>query len=93
MSVAAAPTAMTALPRRQARGSLPGFGLSLGVTVTMLSLVVLIPLAGLVWKTASLDPAAFARAALSARALAAYRLSFGGALIAGALNVGFAHLA
>jgi sulfate transport system permease protein len=79
-----------AAPRRAAsRGSLPGFGLSLGMTVTMLSLVVLIPLSGLVWKTAALDGAALARAVLAPRALAAYRLSFGAALVAGSLNVVF----
>jgi hypothetical protein len=69
------------------RGSLPGFGLSLGMTVTMLSLVVLIPLSGLVWKTAALDGAALGRAVLAPRALAAYRLSFGAALVAGSVNV------
>ena len=36
------------------RGSLPGFGLSLGITVGYLTLIVLIPLAGLVWKSSSL---------------------------------------
>jgi sulfate transport system permease protein len=77
-------------PRRaSSRGSLPGFGLSLGMTVTMLSLVVLIPLSGLVWKTAALDGAALARAVLAPRALAAYRLSFGAALVAGSVNMVF----
>jgi len=77
-------------PRRaSSRGSLPGFGLSLGMTVTMLSLVVLIPLSGLVWKTAALDGAALARAVLAPRALCAYRLSFGAALVAGSVNVVF----
>jgi sulfate transport system permease protein len=75
--------------RTPSRGSLPGFGLSLGVTLTFLSLVVLIPLSGLVWKTASLDGASLARAVLSPRALAAYRLSFGAALVAGLVNVVF----
>jgi sulfate transport system permease protein len=78
-----------AAPRRSNKGSLPGFGLSLGVTVTYLSLIVLIPLAGLVWKTASMDAGALTRAVFSTRALAAYRLSFGGALIAGGINVVF----
>ena len=88
-------TAVVELPAREAprrapsRGSLPGFGLSLGMTVTLLSLVVLIPLSGLVWKTASLDGAALARAVLAPRALAAYRLSFGAALVAGSVNVVF----
>ncbi len=88
---AAAVSAVAAQPaaRRASRGSLPGFGLSLGITVTYLSLIVLIPLAGLVWKTASMDAGALARAVVSSRALAAYRLSFGGALVAGAINVVF----
>ena len=51
--------------------------------------MVLIPLSGLVWKTASLDGASLARAVLSPRALAAYRLSFGAALVAGSVNVVF----
>jgi sulfate transport system permease protein len=76
-------------PGAKKRGSLPGFGLSLGVTLASLALVVLIPLAGLVWKSASLSGADFAKAVLSPRALAAYRLSFGAALVAGAVNVVF----
>ncbi len=84
-SAVAAPSAR----RASSRGSLPGFGLSLGVTVTYLSLLVLIPLAGLVWRTASMDAGALTRAVLSPRALAAYRLSFGGALVAGGINVVF----
>jgi len=75
--------------RRRSRGSLPGFGLSLGFTLACLSLVVLIPLAGLVWKTGSLGAHELARAVLSPRALAAYRLSFGASLIAGLVNAVF----
>jgi sulfate transport system permease protein len=74
-------------PRR--RGSLPGFGLSLGLTVLSLSLIVLIPLAGLVWKSASLSGAELVKAVLSPRARAAYRLSFGAAGLAAAVNVVF----
>src|SRR5579884_1607263 len=88
-AAAASAVAAPAPPRSSRRGSLPGFGLSLGVTVTYLSLIVLIPLAGLVWKTASMDAGALTRAVLSPRALAAYRLSFGGALVAGGINVVF----
>jgi sulfate transport system permease protein len=68
---------------------LPGFGLSLGVTVASLSLIVLVPLAGLAFKSASLSGADFAKAVLSPRALAAYRLSFGAAALAAAVNVVF----
>jgi sulfate transport system permease protein len=78
-----------ASPWWRSRGSLPGFGLSLGITITYLSLLVLIPLSGLVWKTASLGLPAMAQAVLSPRALAAYRLSFGAAFVAGTVNVVF----
>ena len=89
MAGAASVPAVGAAPWWRARGSLPGFGLSLGITLTYLSLLVLIPLSGLVWKTASLGLPALAHAVLSPRALAAYRLSFGAALIAGGVNVVF----
>ncbi len=72
--------------RRANRGPLPGFGLSLGVTVSYLCLIVLIPLAGLVFKSASLSAHELWQAVTSPRALAAYRISFGGALAAGLTN-------
>ena len=71
------------------RSALPGFGLTLGLTLAYLSLVVLIPLAGLFWKSASLGPSEFLAAVGSPRALAAYRLSFGAALAAAAVNAVF----
>jgi sulfate transport system permease protein len=83
----AAPAA--APPRRpfiRRRSAIPGFGLSMGVTITLLSVIVLIPLAAVAIKAAGLSPAEFVKAAFSSRALAAYRLSFGAALIAAAIN-------
>ncbi|MGH7337007.1 MAG: sulfate ABC transporter permease subunit CysT [Myxococcota bacterium] len=72
------------------RGSvLPGFGLTLGFTLTYLSLLVLIPLAGLFVKSASLGLDAFRAAVTSPRALASYRLSFGAAAAAAAVNAVF----
>jgi sulfate transport system permease protein len=68
------------------RGPLPGFGLSLGVTVTYLCLIVLIPLAGLAVKTASLNAGDLWHAISAPRALAAYKISFLGSLVAGAVN-------
>ncbi|MCM2254871.1 MAG: sulfate ABC transporter permease subunit CysT [Vicinamibacteria bacterium] len=65
---------------------LPGFSLSLGVTSAFLGLLVLLPLAALAVKAASLGPAAFWATVTDARALAAYRLSFGASLAAAALN-------
>ncbi|WP_353186076.1 sulfate ABC transporter permease subunit CysT [Bosea sp. (in: a-proteobacteria)] len=68
---------------------LPGFGLALGITVTALSLVVLIPLAGLFVKAASAGPADIWAVATSPRTLAALRLSFLGALFAALVNTVF----
>ncbi len=68
---------------------LPGFGLTLGFTLTYLSLIVLLPLAALVLKSLELSWDQMWEAATSARALAAYRLSFGAALLAGIVNLFF----
>jgi sulfate transport system permease protein len=84
---AATPSGLASRARRRAnRGPLPGFRLSLGVTLTYLCLIVLIPLAGLAIKSASLTGAEFWHAVSSARALAAYRISFVGALVAALVN-------
>ena len=79
----------TPAPRRpliRRRSAIPGFGLTLGVTLTVLSCVVLIPLAAVALKATVQSPADFLHSAFSERALAAYRLSFGAALIAAAIN-------
>jgi len=68
---------------------LPGFGLSLGFTLAYLSLIVLIPLGGLVLRTASLGWADFLAIAMDPRTLAALRLSFGASFIAAAVNMVF----
>jgi sulfate transport system permease protein len=75
--------------RRRRAGVLPGFGLSLGYTLAYLSLIVLIPLAGLLVKSAGLGWAELMQTIASPRALAAYRLTFGAALVAGLLNTLF----
>ena len=67
-------------------GPLPGFRPTLGFTLLYLSLVVLLPLAALVCKSAGLTWGAFWTTITSSRALAAYKLSFGGALLAGGIN-------
>src|SRR5207248_3835287 len=76
-----------AMPRRRWRpGVLPGFAPTLAITISYLSLLVLIPLAALVIKSAGLSWAQFWSTISSPRALAAYKLSFGGALVAAAVN-------
>lgn len=74
---------------RRQRAILPGFGLALGITVLYLSLIVLIPLTGVLLKTLSLSVDQFWSTVTSPRALAAYRLSFGAALISAAVNAVF----
>jgi sulfate/thiosulfate transport system permease protein len=69
--------------------AIPGFGLALGIALTALSLIVLIPLAALVLRAASIGPVAFFDIATDSRTLAALRLSFGTALIAAAINAVF----
>ena len=68
---------------------LPGFGLALGITVTALSLIVLIPLAALFLKAASAGPADIWAVATSPRTLAALKLSFTAALFAALVNAVF----
>ena len=68
---------------------LPGFRLGLGYTLVYLSLLVLIPLGGLVLKGASVSAAQFIEIATTDRALAAYRVTFGASLAAAAINAVF----
>ena len=68
---------------------LPGFGLTLGFTTFFLSALVLLPLAALVFKTASLTWSEFMAILLDERAVASYRLTFGSALLAATVNAVF----
>jgi sulfate transport system permease protein len=65
---------------------IPGFGLSMGVTITMLSLVVLIPLASLVVFTAKLSFHDIIQTITRPRVLASFRVSLLTAFIASAIN-------
>jgi sulfate transport system permease protein len=66
--------------------AIPGFGLTMGVTLTVLSLVVLIPLAAVAVRAAALTPERFVAAAFSERAMHAYWLSFSASLVAALIN-------
>jgi sulfate transport system permease protein len=65
---------------------LPGFGPTLGYTIFYLSLIVLIPLSALFFKTATLTWDQFLVAVSAPRVLASYRVTFGSALFAAAVN-------
>jgi sulfate/thiosulfate transport system permease protein len=69
------------------RRVLPGFGITMGLTLLYLSLIVLIPLSTVFLKTATLSCSEFWGTVTSARTLAAYRLSLGTAWIAASVNV------
>jgi sulfate/thiosulfate transport system permease protein len=68
---------------------IPGFGLTLGFSLAYLSLIILIPVAGLVWRTASLGWGEFFAILFDERTLAALYISFGTALIAAVINAVF----
>jgi sulfate transport system permease protein len=68
---------------------IPGFGLTLGFTIAYLTLIILIPLSGIVWRTAELGWADFWAIATDERTVKALQMSFGAALIAAAVNVVF----
>jgi sulfate/thiosulfate transport system permease protein len=75
--------------RRAAKKVLPGFGLTLGYTLFYLSIIVLIPLSALLFKTFSLSGEQFWAAVTSPRVLASYRLTFGASLVAALVNLVF----
>jgi sulfate/thiosulfate transport system permease protein len=77
------------MKRSRKRSVLPGFGLSLGFTLSYLSLIVLVPLAAVFVKSAGLGPDAFWHTVTTPRVLASYRLSFGASLLAATINVVF----
>lgn len=78
--------AMADAGRRGGSRILPGFGLSLGVTLFYLTAIVLVPLAALAIRPWSLGLAGFVTAVTTPRVLAALALSFGGAAVAASVN-------
>ncbi len=68
---------------------LPGFGLTLGFAGMFLTAIVLVPMAALIMRAASLPLEDFWRIATEPRALASYRLTFGASLLAASLNAVF----
>ena len=77
---------------RSHRSVIPGFGITLGLTLTWLALIVLIPLGGLFLKSAELSPAQFWSILTGTRALNALKISFGLSLVAAFVNVVFGSL-
>ena len=69
------------------RSSLPGFGLTMGLTLTWLSVIILIPLAGLFLKSFELSLDQFWGILTSRRTLNALKISFGLAFAAAIVNL------
>ncbi|MGY8683476.1 sulfate ABC transporter permease subunit CysT [Bradyrhizobium sp. UFLA05-153] len=76
---------MSAIATR--RRTLPGFGLTMGLTLSWLSIIILIPLAGLFLRTLELSPEQFWAILSSRRTLNALRVSFGLAFAAACVNL------
>ena len=77
------------LPRFRRPSVIPGFGLTFGFAVTYLSLIVLIPIAALILKSASVGWDEFWRIATDPRTVAALKTSFGLSAIAALVNMVF----
>lgn len=88
-SIAALQQVARPTARREPRRVLPGFRLTLGYTLFYLSLIVLIPLSALLFKTFTLSGAAFWAAISSPRVVASYQLTFGASLLAALVNLVF----
>ena len=74
---------------RKSSKVLPGFNITLGYTVLYLSVIVLIPLSALLFKTFTLSWEQFWTAVTGPRVLASYRLTFGASFLAALTNVFF----
>ena len=79
----------TQMQRTSTSRVMPGFRLSLGITLFYLGLIVILPLSAVFFKTAGMGWSAFWQAVSSPRVVASYRLTFGAALIAAILNALF----
>jgi sulfate/thiosulfate transport system permease protein len=75
--------------RHQPARVLPGFHITLGFTLVYLSLIVLIPLSALVFKTLNLTGEQFWAAVTAPRVVASYKLTIGASLIAATVNAFF----
>jgi sulfate transport system permease protein len=72
--------------KKKTKSVIPGFGISFGITVTILSLIVVIPLCSLVIFSAQLSLSDFISTVTRPRVLASYRVSILTAFIASVVN-------
>ena len=71
---------------KKSKRVIPGFGISMGITISILSLVVLIPLASLVVYSAKLGPSEFFTVITRDRVVSSFWVSFITAFVASVIN-------
>ncbi|MDR1309392.1 MAG: sulfate ABC transporter permease subunit CysT [Deltaproteobacteria bacterium] len=71
------------------RKTIPGFGLTMGITTSYLGFFVLLPMISLALRAADLSLGEIVSVATDARVLSSYRVSFGCSLLAAAINAVF----
>jgi sulfate transport system permease protein len=74
------------MAQRHTKHLLPGFGLTLGVSVLYLTIIIALPLLAMLLKVGGMGWEEFWRIVASNRSLAAYRITFGSALVATVVN-------
>lgn len=74
------------MAQHRSKHLLPGFGLSMGISIFYLTLIILLPLAAMLLKVVGMGFPEFWRIVSSNRALAAYRVTFSSAFIATIIN-------
>ncbi len=80
-------------PRRPNRRILPGFGLTMGLTVTYLTLLVLIPISAVFIRSSGMGWDAFWAAITGRQVMASYRVTFGISFLAACVNAFFGFIA
>ena len=74
------------MTKRRSKHLLPGFGLTLGVSMLYITIIIALPLFAMLLKVAGMGWPEFWRIVASPRSLAAYRITFSSALIATVFN-------
>lgn len=74
------------IKRKSGKRIIPGFGLSMGITISMLSLIILIPVVSIVICASNLSLKEFLEVITSRAVVSGYKVSFGCAFIAAVVN-------
>lgn len=75
--------------RKNKKKVIPGFGISMGITITLLSIIVLIPLSSIVISTSNIEFSKFVDIITSREVISAYKVSFFCSFLAALINCVF----